>query len=258
MSRALRYRNPSICEHLASQYVAGSMTPRVRARMESLIAQNPELDRAVAQWSDSLMKIHDQFPSVQPSPSVWEAIDRNTLLSEQETQSKTATSFWSQLLVWRLGSAIGFATSFALAVILWLPSAPQPAGGANYIATMSASTMSANNVAADQANIPIEFVISAYKKEGDKPSRIHIQWSQQHQRSVASPLHVWAEDKETGQLTYIGEEPKDNAPWSLTKPTWSAITNSSRLLVTSNAQQPTTTNTLFTGPCIQLTDWSKG
>ncbi len=254
MSRCLRYRNTIICEHLAGQYVAGTMTPRVRSRMESLLVSTPELDRAVAFWADELSVVHEQLPpAVAPSTDIWQKIDSkitSTESSSQTTEQKTdANGWWQDLWVWKTASMAGMVTSLALALALFFPTenAVQPTiAGANYIAAMSAH---------NQSTTDIQFVISAYKKQPNNPSRLHVQWSQRHPQSDKTPLHLWAEDKDSGELTYIGLQPSPEQAWDLTKPSWLAIANSSRLLMTSDKQLPNQQNTRFSGPCVQLTEW---
>lgn len=254
MSRCLRYRNPIICEHLAGQYVAGIMTTRVRSRMKKLLATTPELDRAVAFWGDQFSVVHEQLPlAMAPSKDIWQQIDSKITAAESLSvaapQKVEASGWWQNLWVWKTASMTGMVTSFALAMALFFPAETsiQPTiTGANYIAAMSAH---------NQNKTDIQFVISAYKKQANKPSRLHVQWSQRHPEADKTPLHLWAEDKDSGQLTYVGLQPSSNAAWDLTKPSWQAIANSSRLLMTSNSQLPNQQNTIFSGPCVQLASW---
>ncbi len=249
MSGSLRYRNELICDHLASQYVAGAMTFRVRARMESLLAVTPELDRAVAFWADQFSVLHEQLPAEVPENKTWEQIDRRISVLDAHEQS-ASNSWWQSLLLWRVAGIGGMMTSFLLAMFLLLPSispSPQITGGANYVATMSAHNI-------DKAEI--QFVISAYKKQGDTPSRLHVQWSQGHiDKKGDQSLHLWAEDKDSGEMVYIGLQPAQEQAWDLDKPSWLAVANSSRLLMTSNTNVPDSLNTVFSGPCVQLTAW---
>ncbi len=256
MSSCLRYRNPIICEHVAGQYVLGTMTPRVKARAEKLRQTVPELDRAISFWSDELSVIHQcGKPEAIPSANVWQQIEKHIELGEDQQKTKTrstqAIPWWQNLSVWKTTSFLGMATSFALALVL-LTSVQQPikplATGASYVAAMSAH---------NQAGADIQFIISAYKKQEGIPSRLQVQWSENHPRTNKVALHLWAEDKDTGQLTYIGLEPSSGTVWDLTKPTWLAVSNSSRLLMTTSNEQPDQQNTLFSGPCIQLKEWQQ-
>ena len=254
MSRGLRYRNPIVCEHLAGQYVAGIMTVRVRSRMETLLASTPELDRAVAFWADQFSVMHEQLPqAMTPSKDIWQQIDNKITSIESSSgaapQKIEASGWWQNLWLWKSASMAGMVTSLVLAMVLFFPvdTSIQPTiAGASYIAAMSAH---------NQNKTDIQFIISVYKKQVDKPSRLHVQWSQRHPEADKTPLHLWAEDKDSGELAYIGFQPSSDEAWTLTKPVWLAIANSSRLLMTSDSQLPNQQNTIFSGPCVQLAEW---
>jgi hypothetical protein len=104
----------------------------------------------------------------------------------------------------------------------------------------------------------IQFVISVYGKSIDTPSRLHLQWSQANVTKHPPALHLWAEDKDTLKLSYIGLQPPRDEHWTLTKLKWDAIANSRRLLMTEDKQLPNDKNTLFAGICLQLKKWQSG
>lgn len=253
MSYSLRYHNPVICEYLASQYVTGLMTRRTRARMEQLLSSTTpefsELTTAVAFWSDKLSSIDYSSPEIASSEKTWQAIEQSISLAPQATVPKS--SWWHSLLFWQASSVVGLAASLILAFMLLLaPPAPIDLLGPNYMAAMSVHQN-------DATNNDIRFVINAYQKTDLEPSRLLLQWSQRQAREQQQRLHIWAEDIDTGQISYIGAEPVSNAPWHLTKSAWQAISNSSRLLVTATENRPTDSTILFSGPCVQLADWQQ-
>jgi anti-sigma-K factor RskA len=249
MSRCLRYQNPLIYRHLASQYVAGVMSRRVRLRTEVLRQKTPELDRAIAYWSDQFSELHQQLPEAQlsddASERLWQTIDANA--APKELSSTGFAAVWNSLLTWRLLSGAGALSSMVLAVMLFFI-APEPSvTGPSYLANM---------VAHNDTDKNIQFVISAYAKQEDVPSRLHVQWSKDHAGKTSHPqLHLWAEDKDTGKIVYVGLQPPKGKNWDLTKPAWMAVANSRRLLMTTTAQQPVDSNTLFSGFCLQLKQW---
>lgn len=250
MSRCLRYQNPLIYNHLASQYVAGVMSQRVRSRTEALRETTPELDRAIAHWADQFAQLHQQLPEItlssDASERLWKTIEAEVDIKEQPSSS--ATGLWDNVLAWRLFSGAGALASMVLAIMLVF-TAPQPqVAGPSYLANMAAH--------GDDAQHQIQFVISAYAKQENTPSRLHVQWSKDHAgKTPHPPLHLWAEDKDTGKMTYIGMQPPKGQSWDLTKPTWMAVANSRRLLMTTDTQQPTNNNTMFSGFCLQLKQW---
>jgi anti-sigma-K factor RskA len=249
MSRSLRYQNPVIYQHLANQYVAGVMTVRVQARTESLQQSTPELDRAIAQRADDFSEIHLRLPEPTVNEKrlddIWLAIDKT--IPEIKHREPTV-NFWGRLATWKITSGIGAFASIFLAFNLFF-AAPEIItinSGPSYLANMSA---------ANDPQKEIQFVISAYTKNTNTPSQLHVQWSQAHLGKPHPPLHLWAEDKDTQQLSYIGVQPSKGETWGLTKPTWDAIANSSRLFMTADNQRPSKVNTLFSGLCLQLKQW---
>lgn len=284
MSGSLRYKNPVIYEHLAHQYVAGSITPQVRARIESLRQTVPELDRAISKIADDFSDIHLQLPSTSMQSKdldrIWDNIDSKipNEMPRSFAQDKTENlGFWNSLFFWRFTAGLGMAMSCALGLVLLpahivppaglgladvpkdalidalelksdaaIPSIPQ---GPSYLATMAAH---------DDPNAVVQFIISAYSKQPGVPSRLHLQWSEAHAGKVSHPpLHLWAEDRDSGELTYIGMQPQKEKPWDLNKATWTAVSNSSRLLMTTNELLPNKTNLTFSGNCLQLKPWKK-
>lgn len=272
MPRSVRYTHPIICEHLAGQYVAGVMSPLVRARTETLIKQTPELAKTVASWAERFAGLQTQLPEEPISRPMWESIDQKiTLLDQSNTQDKTPQSvhWWHNLLLWRATGITGLATSFALAMLFIFSPAPAPievlvdvpvnAPVPNAVVNSPPSYMAAmsRQLDADTTEDSIRFVINAYKKTDSAPSRLFVQWSERQPRQNTQALHLWAEDIETGALTYIGVEPAAGEPWALNKSTWAAVSNSGRLLMTADDDIPTVANTLFSGPCVQLGSWQQ-
>ena len=255
MSGSLRYKNPIICNHLASQYVVSVMTPRSRARVEKLRLTVPELDAAIIRWSTHFAEVHKKLPETQPQPDTWRRIEAR--IGQSPTINTSTHSFWNSLGFWRL---TGLSTSFAslvLALMLFVfpPQAektlPLVSSTPSYMAVMSPFAAATNK------HNDIRFVVNAYQKTATKPSQLFIQWSASQPRANPSSMHLWAKDKDTGELLYIGKEPSGATPWALQKATWLAIANSSDLLFTNNHDQPSAQNTLFTGPCIQLGSWKQ-
>lgn len=253
MSRCLRYQNPVIYRHLAAQYVAGAITPHVRSRIEVLVKTVPELEREIAQCADDFSAIHEYFP-VENIPSnlkedIWFSIEKQLPVSLVEASEEKGLSWWNALLPWKISSGFMAVATLVMAVMLWTNTTVDQQGiaGPAYLANMSAHNESDN----------IQFVVSAYPKQEDQPSRLHIQWTKTHAGTHKEKLHLWAEDRETKVISYIGVQPPKGQSWDLTKPEWKAITNSHRLLATNSKQVPEEDNIIFSGLCLQLKAWKK-
>lgn len=258
-SPGLRYRNPKVCEHLASQYVTGVMTARVRARLEKILRVTPELNRAVAFWSDKMSEIQLTLPEHKASNKLWNTINKLTHEEKSHKSIKKNKSWWKNLLLWQATGIAGVATSIALALLLFiapLNSTFNTTADNKLVINLAPSYMAVMSKHNDSADT-IHFVVNVYEKTENTPSTLFVQWSQRQPRENLQALFLWAEDKDTGALTYIGKEPAKGQAWNLNKPLWQAISNSSRLLVTENQQSPSQTKTLFSGPCVQLTNWNQ-
>lgn len=265
MSECIRYQNPEICDYLASQYVAGHMTTRVRARTEALAQSIPALSDAISRWADSFTPLQQVLYEASPqytakasdgSSRVWPLIEqrvtqltaeKNTLATSTASNQSVIYRLWNTLLLWRVMAGATTLASVFMVSVLWFAVSPTPtATGPSYLAAMSSHGMTGQ---------PADFVISVYAKKAHSPSRLHIQWTKERQATLQPLLHLWAENKETGAIEYIGIQDLNVGSVPLTKPSWMAIANSSRLFMTENKMQPSQDNIVFSGLCLQLQQW---
>ena len=140
MSGLKRYEHPQIIDHLASHYVMGVLNPRVKRRVEQLRNKNAELDQAIYQWQDRMMKT---LPVNHPSkaPDIWPQLEQRLFAETEKVTDSAAESFWSRL--WQqLFSGVG-ATFAALLVVvsvltynLGIHSVVLPATSYDYLAVM--------------------------------------------------------------------------------------------------------------------------
>ncbi|WLQ17027.1 hypothetical protein O5O45_13995 [Hahella aquimaris] len=252
MSRSMRYKNATVCDHLASQYVAGAMSARVRRRMETLMRDYREMDTAVAYWSDLMTPMQDRLPPQQPPVDLWAKIDAATAPVAKpqtaRTQAQVAktswlASFWENLAMWRFSAMAGTAASVVFAVaLLWNVMGGAPGRGADYMAPMS-------------RNGEVALVISAYKGEEPGTSELVTQWSKRFQDKPSGPLHLWAEKMDDHSLVYLGQIDSGKENWTLTSAEWKVIANSSRLLINDNPSTLDVAAVTFEGPCVQLNAW---
>ncbi len=262
MSTSIRYQNPRLCDHLASQYVAGDMTARVRARTETLAQSIPALSDAIGQWADDMIPLQEAIyeasnKKVDESTerkSIWPLIDKRiTRLTESMKtppviNKSLPNQLWNTLLLWRVMAGVTTLASVVLVSFLLLASPSQHAmiAGPSYLAAMSFH---------DGGNQSPQFVISVYAKSAQSPSTLHVQWVKERKSTSHSRLHLWAENKETGAIEYIGLQNLETDAIQLTKPLWMSIANSKRLFMTKNKQQPSDNNIVFSGLCLQLQEW---
>ena len=113
--------NPELRDSLAAEFVLGTQTRRVRARLEKLIRTDAELADRVAWWESNLEKIADTVSPVPAPPWVWRRIE-DRLQPDQRPGPTAGQGWWSNVLVWRWSTAL----AGALALILVLSPPPQP------------------------------------------------------------------------------------------------------------------------------------
>ena len=122
----MRYTDPKLLDHLASNYVLGTLAGGARRRFEKLMNDRYDVRAIVMQWNERLSKMAVSIPDEVPSPNVWSAIERATKPSLNpsknkvgEASSKSKFGFPS-IVSWLGGAAIGL--SSALSVVLFFPS----------------------------------------------------------------------------------------------------------------------------------------
>ncbi|MBY4677642.1 anti-sigma factor [Marinobacterium arenosum] len=233
----LRYRQPHVREHLASHYVLGTLSERVRRRCERLMRQDPELEALVYAWQDRMNQINDELAPVKAPERVWRNIQ--TQLDSNRAATPRKTGFWARLSVWRLATALLLVVSLGLL----LKPTPTSVQAVNYMAMMQPVSAQAEPT----------MIITAYKGDAPGRSHLHIQWNERLDRQELAGLNLWAIDRDSGEITALGALAQAQSTRLLSKPEWLAIKNSRELLVTrgSSPDGPV----LFRGPCLQLSPW---
>lgn len=248
MSAVLRYRHPVVCQHLASQYVAGHLSPRVRRRLESLLPQHPPLADAVAEWSDELWRVQASLPTQEPPKRVWRAIKRSMLTGSPRQPSSFVGRLlngWQDVTALRWwATSSSMASLLLLSVLLWRPDAP-PTRTPSYMAPLSQGDT-------------ITLVVYGYQGEEPGTSALRLQWAETEVTRPEGALHLWAELKGSAEQVYLGELVAGQSWRALSSAEWQALAGSSRLLVNDQAEQLDLANVLMEGPCVQLRGYPTG
>jgi len=231
----VRYSNPTIREHLVSQYLLGTLSLKTRRRLEFLMAQDIAWYELVIQWHSHLSGLE---PMISDNPPSWVWGNIEATLSKQEK-----VHFWHR---WWGNKWPKF--SLTCAVLLFLFSSSMLLMTEPKIATPSYIAVMSSPEKSDY------FVLMAYK--GDKPgkSSMRLKWNARRNLSGANmeTAMLWAKDKDTGQLTLLGRFANLQGPQPklLTPNEWRSVKNSSELFITVNKNHDSTV--LFKGICIEL------
>jgi anti-sigma-K factor RskA len=111
--------NAELRDALAAEYVLGTQSRRVRARLARMIAEDEQLAERVTWWETQLESLADSVSPVPAPPWVWRRIE-NALQPSKERKE----SWWGNVLVWRWSTAL--AGALALMLVLLPPPVPRP------------------------------------------------------------------------------------------------------------------------------------
>jgi anti-sigma-K factor RskA len=130
---------------LASAYVLGTLSFQRRHEVQQRLPHDAELRAAVDAWEARLLPLTALVAPVEPSPALWERIERSVALApapsplpaqqaspSRSSQATTTASgwrvWWSSLGFWRAVAATGFVAASVVALLpstgLFAPAAP--------------------------------------------------------------------------------------------------------------------------------------
>jgi len=159
-----RYRKTQIIEHLASQYVLGTLTPQVRQGVEKQATYNDALARRIHYWQARFVSLDKQTAELPPSEHVWQNITNALNITavgtsqdcekQQKDKSKLnwAQSFTDLMKSWFSSPVTSYASAFSvlmLCVIVFFISKPfdQQTDPLSYVAVLTEQDGQAHLVA---------------------------------------------------------------------------------------------------------------
>jgi anti-sigma-K factor RskA len=120
------YSRPELADHLAADYVTGTLRGPARRRFEALMVAHPALREAVNQWQARLMPLTVGLAPEKPPAAVWKRIESRIGGATAKPAAPERTPWWSQLFVWRGLSAAFAIAAVSLSVLLANPGPAQP------------------------------------------------------------------------------------------------------------------------------------
>ena len=122
-------------QSLAGEYVLGTLSAARRRDVEARMAQEPALRDAVDAWEAHLLPLTALAEPIEPSPSLWQRIERSVASPAAAAASNVKQSaagvqdWWNNLNLWRGLAGTGFAAAALMAAVLVVrmqaPAAPQ-------------------------------------------------------------------------------------------------------------------------------------
>ncbi|MGY3960339.1 hypothetical protein [Aeromonas popoffii] len=222
-----RYRDPTLRERLAGEYVLGTLSPRVRARMNRLIARDPDWWQWIEQWQQHLDPLLQQPQPTPPLPrQIWHRIEQGI------SPKPRPNHLW-----WPLAMAASLLLGVWLQVLLPWPSAPiQPA---RYLAMMSSADEEA------------PFVLVAYQGKRPGQSSIRLQQNLANPLNLPADAMLWMRDSESQLLVPLAPLKEVMAGRLMSPTEWKQLKQSSELLVMVKGSE----HPLYRGHCIELGPW---
>lgn len=86
----MNYLLPERLERLAREYALGTLAGPARRRFERALLQTPAAMPAVGAWQERLAGLASALPAMQPSESVWRALEQRLFVSSQRAASAPA------------------------------------------------------------------------------------------------------------------------------------------------------------------------
>jgi anti-sigma-K factor RskA len=108
------YSRRDLAEHLAAEYVLGTLHGRARKRFESLLPAHPTLRDAVAQWERRLAPLAANVRPVEPSAAVWRKVEARLFA---KPEAAAAPVLWQRLSLWRALAGVTTAATVAMFVV---------------------------------------------------------------------------------------------------------------------------------------------
>lgn len=245
-----RYQNPVIVDHLASNYVIGTLPFRVRKRTEDLM-RFPEyraLNERIGYWEKKLSPLNGDVPELAPKSDAWQNIE-SAIAPETAAEQTTKATGW-RLFGFPVSNWVA-AFSFMIAVLLGVSQVQQPdeLGNLSYVAVMTDDNQQPQVVAATYGDSQTLMLDILELPDID---------------SEEESYELWVTSKTDKQARSLGVIPvgSDSFSRELTVAEWRLIKDSDSLLITveefggSSIGSPMG-DVISQGLCIRLSAWQE-
>lgn len=250
-----RYSNPTVVDHLASNYVLGLLSPRVRKRVEHLKNHfnYRHINERIHYWEQKMSPLHNSTPELAPAPETWKRIQTRLKLEatafqpEQMTSRKGTSWFeWSSFAMWRWSGVFSIVLCILLSV--GLIRQETPLGPLSYVAVLQDDNQAPQVVAAtygDSKQLVLDII--NLPNLDDEQS-----------------YELWVTSKTDNQTRSLGEIPIGSSSYDrqLSEAEWRLIADSSHLAISiedagGSALGEPSDEIVSKGICVRLTGSGK-
>lgn len=222
--------------HLAANYVLGTLSPLVQRRLNRLRRVNPELEARILHWEQQLSPLNASIPAVEPMAGTWQRIHQKI----QPISVKSAVPWW-RLWLWPVATSSSLAIALITAVVV---SRPEPEPKLSYVAVL------------ENAQHQSQLVATLYGK-----NRLVLNLVNPPNVSTEQQLHLWVSSKTDHQRRSLGtiQAGQKLQQQQLTPQQWELIKDSHELLISlesrsTEIKQPSE-QIVARGLCVQLLPW---
>lgn len=126
----MNYLSPTLRDHLAAEFVLGTLHGGARRRFERLLREDSALAETVSLWETSLSGLNSIAKSVPPPQRVWHEVEQRIRAQRSRPTDLAPTNWWRGIAV------AGFALSLLLAVAVVTLTQREPVFSADYVAVI--------------------------------------------------------------------------------------------------------------------------
>jgi anti-sigma-K factor RskA len=267
-NKAARYQQTNIVDHLASQFVLGTLAPLVRLRVISLCKHNEALENRINFWQEKLVVIDHKTVKLPPHDDSWSVIshalgmdaDVNLETIKVDPLQNVKQSFFSKVTNWWSDNIFSspifsvptyrLSAAFSLVVLVMATLIVNPFSN-------SAEQLSYVAVLTDQKG-SAHLVASTY---GDS-RKLVVNVINIPDIDIEQSLELWVVSKTDAQARSLGVIPQGKSliEQQLTQAQWRLIKDSESLIVTmeeaggSPIGEPSEM-IVSRGLCVRLQEW---
>lgn len=267
----LRYQHPKVIEHLASQYVLGTLTEKVHSRVAKLALQNKTLEQAIHYWQTRLVTLDHQTDELPAQDASWQAIAEQLdmpltmpLTIPLTTPTEAKNHGWlvrwfnrgaDTINGWLLTPSYRYVSAFSIVLF------------AVFIAFINPLSQMLNG------NDPLSYVAVLTQPQGQahlvastygESQKLVVNIINAPDITKQQSLELWVVSKTDHQARSLGLLPTDKSllEQQLTNAQWRLIKDSESLIVTveeagGSAIGEPSEMIVSRGLCVRLEDWNK-